>query len=149
MGHRLSTGKRCNSSGTARKRATATGCCFPPPRIWESLIVRPPWRSPCSARPPSIPGCRPPKSAGKSSAGLPAERGPAMPEARFQWAADVLAGWRENVLTGTPPTLYPVGTGELERIEVGPGLVTLLGGAPGAGKTAFAMQAVVDALRLT
>ena len=28
-------------------------------------------------------------------------------------------------------------------------LVTLLGGAPGAGKTAFAMQLVTDALRLT
>ena len=37
----------------------------------------------------------------------------------------------------------------MSRIEIGPGLVTLLGGAPGAGKTAFVMQAVVDALRLT
>jgi replicative DNA helicase len=53
------------------------------------------------------------------------------------------------VLSGKPPVLYPVGTGELARIEIGPGMVTLLGGAPGAGKTAFAMQAVVDALRLT
>ena len=44
---------------------------------------------------------------------------------------------------------YPVGSGELARIEVGPKLVTLIGGAPGAGKTAFTMQAVVDALRLT
>jgi replicative DNA helicase len=72
-----------------------------------------------------------------------------MPDARFQCAADVLAGWRDDVLTGTPPTLYPVGAGELARIEVGPGLVTLLGGAPGAGKTAFTMQCLVDALRLT
>jgi len=45
--------------------------------------------------------------------------------------------------------LYPIGSGELERIEIGPKLVTLIGGAPGAGKTAFTMQAVVDALRLT
>jgi len=44
---------------------------------------------------------------------------------------------------------YPIGTGELGRIEVGPGLVTLIGGAPGAGKTGFTMQAAVDALRLT
>lgn len=72
-----------------------------------------------------------------------------MTEARFQVAAAVLAGWRDDVLTGTPPTFYPVGTGELARIEIGPGLVTLLGGSPGAGKTAFTMQAVVDALRLT
>lgn len=47
------------------------------------------------------------------------------------------------------PVLYPIGTGELARIEIGPGLVTLIGGAPGAGKTAFTMQAVVDALRMT
>lgn len=70
-------------------------------------------------------------------------------KATFQTAADVLAGWRDDVLTGTPPVLFPIGAGELARIEIGPGLVTLLGGAPGAGKTAFAMQAVVDALRLT
>lgn len=72
-----------------------------------------------------------------------------MADAHFQCAADALAGWRDDVLSGTPPTFYPIGTGELARIEVGPGLVTLLGGAPGAGKTAFTMQAVVDALRLT
>jgi replicative DNA helicase len=35
------------------------------------------------------------------------------------------------------------------QIEVGPGLVTLIGGAPGAGKTALTMQWVVDALTLT
>jgi replicative DNA helicase len=62
---------------------------------------------------------------------------------------DVLTGWRDDVLSGKPPVLYPVGKGDLARIEVGPGLVTLLGGAPGAGKTAFTMQAVIDALRLT
>lgn len=67
----------------------------------------------------------------------------------FTTAADVMAGWRDNVLTGTPPTLYRVGGGALARIEVGPGLVNLFGGAPGAGKTAFTMQAVIDALRLT
>lgn len=67
----------------------------------------------------------------------------------FQSAADVFDGWRDNVLSGKPPVLYPIGEGALERIEIGPGLVTLLGGAPGAGKTAFAMQAVTDAVRLT
>ncbi len=71
------------------------------------------------------------------------------PKANFQTAADVFDGWRDDVLCGSPPVLYPVGAGELARIEIGPGLVTLLGGAPGAGKTAFVMQAVVDALRLT
>ena len=72
-----------------------------------------------------------------------------MSQANFQAAADVLHGWRDDVLSGQPPTLYPIGDGELRRIEIGPGLVTLIGGAPGAGKTAFTMQAVVDALRLT
>jgi replicative DNA helicase len=45
--------------------------------------------------------------------------------------------------------LFPCGTGELARIEVGPGSVVLLGGAPGAGKTAFTMQLILDALRMT
>ncbi len=69
--------------------------------------------------------------------------------ARYIPAADVLDTWRDDVLQGTPPTFYPIGSGELGRLEVGPGLVTLIGGAPGAGKTAFTMQAVIDALRLT
>src|SRR5262245_53004757 len=72
-----------------------------------------------------------------------------MSKARFQAAADVLGGWRDDLLSGTPPVLYPVGAGDLARIEVGPGLVTLVGGAPGAGKTALTMQWALDALRLT
>jgi replicative DNA helicase len=72
-----------------------------------------------------------------------------MTTANYLSAADVLAGWRDDVLAGKPPPLYPIGAGDLARIEIGPGLVMLLGGAPGAGKSAFAMQAVVDALRLT
>jgi replicative DNA helicase len=72
-----------------------------------------------------------------------------MRKASYQVAADMLANWRENVLTGNPPPLFPVGTGDLARLEIGPGLVTLVGGAPGAGKTAFSMQLLVDALRLT
>jgi replicative DNA helicase len=72
-----------------------------------------------------------------------------MSEARFQAGADVLSGWHDDLLSGTPPVLYPIGAGEFARIEVGPGLVTLVGGAPGAGKTALAMQWAFDALRLT
>jgi replicative DNA helicase len=45
--------------------------------------------------------------------------------------------------------LYPTGDGELERFELGPGLVALLGGPPGTGKTSLAMQLVLDGLRLT
>ena len=69
--------------------------------------------------------------------------------AHFVTAADAFDGWRDDVLTGSPPLFYPIGSGELGRIEIGPKLVTLIGGAPGAGKTAFTMQAVTDALRLT
>lgn len=70
-------------------------------------------------------------------------------KANFVTAADAFDAWRDDVHTGSPPVFYPVGSGELARIEIGPKLVTLLGGAPGAGKTAFTMQAVTDALRLT
>lgn len=72
-----------------------------------------------------------------------------MTTAQYTVAADALAAWRDDVLQGTPPVLFPIGTGDLARLEIGPGLVTLLGGAPAAGKTAFVMQAVLDALRLT
>src|SRR5262245_28061771 len=77
------------------------------------------------------------------------ERGPPMPDASFVCAADALASWRDDVLSGKLPLLFPVGTGELARIEIGPGRVLLFGGAPGARKTAFPMQAVIDTLRLT
>lgn len=69
-------------------------------------------------------------------------------KANYQTAADAFDAWRDDLLRGEPPKLYAVGEGELSRIEIGPRLVTLFGGAPGAGKTAFVMQAVVDALRL-
>jgi replicative DNA helicase len=70
-------------------------------------------------------------------------------QACYLSAADVLHGWRDDVLSGRPPTLYPAGAGALARLELGPGIVTLIGGAPGAGKTAFTMQLLLDALRLT
>jgi replicative DNA helicase len=69
--------------------------------------------------------------------------------ALFQTAADVFDTWQDDLLQGVPPKLYPIGVGDLARIEVGPGLVGLFGGAPGAGKTAFTMQAAIDALRMT
>jgi replicative DNA helicase len=72
-----------------------------------------------------------------------------MNKSNYVSAADAMEQWRDDVLMGTPPKLYPLGTGELGKIEIGPGLVSLFGGAPGAGKTAFTMQCVIDALRLT
>jgi replicative DNA helicase len=70
-------------------------------------------------------------------------------EPKYRPVADLLDGWRDDVLSGTPPTLYPVGDGPLGRLEVGPGLVTLFGGAPGAGKTALVMQLACEALART
>ena len=51
-----------------------------------------------------------------------------MSTARYRPVCDILDGWRDDVLSGNPPTHYPVGVGELGRIEIGPGLVTLIGG---------------------
>jgi replicative DNA helicase len=70
-------------------------------------------------------------------------------KANYITAADAFDGWRDDLLTGTPPTFYPVGSGELARLELGPGLVVLFGGAPGSGKTALTLQLTCDALRLT
>jgi len=71
-----------------------------------------------------------------------------MSQNKFQTAADIFDGWRDAVLSGKGPELYAIGEGALSQVPIGPGLVTLLGGAPGAGKTAFIMQGMIDALRL-
>ncbi len=67
--------------------------------------------------------------------------------ASFVSAADAIATWRDDLLTGKKPPRWSVGNG-FDTVELGPGLVVLMGGAPGAGKTALAMQWVVDALRI-
>jgi replicative DNA helicase len=61
--------------------------------------------------------------------------------------ADVVQRVRGAVESGEKPVLWPIGPGELGRVEFGPGRVVLLGGAPGSGKTALALQATVDVLR--
>ncbi len=68
------------------------------------------------------------------------------PTARYVNGEAVFAGWRDNVLTGTGPVVFPH---TLPVPEISPGHVTLLGGAPGAGKTALVMACVVEALRHT
>ena len=49
----------------------------------------------------------------------------------FALAADAMSGWRDDVLSGTPPLRYPVGVGPLANLQIGPGLVTLIGGGSG------------------
>jgi len=70
-------------------------------------------------------------------------------KASYQTATDVFDQWRDDLLTGAKPARWPVGAEGFDPIELGPGLVLLLGGAPGAGKTALAMQWTLDALRLS
>jgi replicative DNA helicase len=70
----------------------------------------------------------------------------ATPTAKFVTGEAVFAGWRDNVLTGTGPVVFPH---TLPVPEISPGHVTLIGGAPGAGKTALVMACVVEALRHT
>jgi len=66
------------------------------------------------------------------------------PTPRYATADRVFAGWKDDVLTGAGPVIFQHG---LPVPEISPGSVVLLGGAPGAGKTALAMQCVVEALR--
>lgn len=66
------------------------------------------------------------------------------PSARYVAGDALLVGWRDDVLTGTGPVVY---RHTLPVPKLSPGIVTLLGGAPGAGKTALVMQCVVEALR--
>jgi hypothetical protein len=67
----------------------------------------------------------------------------------FAPLADLLAGWSADVLQGKPPPRWPSGAGPLARFPLAPGLVCLIGGPPGSGKTALANQLVIDAARLT
>ena len=69
-----------------------------------------------------------------------------MPQPNYITAADTFDSWRDNVLTGSPPVLYPIGSGALGRIEIGPKLVTLFGGGR---EDRLRHARLVDALRLT
>ena len=71
-----------------------------------------------------------------------------MVNSTFQTCQSLLARWGEDVLTGNPPLRYSVGVGAINQFELRPRTITLLGGSPAAGKTAFTVQAVFDALRL-
>ncbi|MCD0459209.1 DnaB-like helicase C-terminal domain-containing protein [Roseiconus lacunae] len=53
--------------------------------------------------------------------------------------------WHDDVLHGKPPRRFDIGDG-LEHVRFSPGTVSLFGGSPGMGKTAFAMQAVITAM---
>ena len=67
--------------------------------------------------------------------------------ARFVPATEAIAAWSESVYSGVPTALFKVGAGPLAEFPLGPGRVVVLGGQPGAGKTALCMQLTVEALR--
>ena len=69
--------------------------------------------------------------------------------AKFITASDAFANWKNDLLSGKSPTFFRIADqGPLSKLEIGPKLVTLFGGSPMAGKTAFVCQAIVDAMRL-
>lgn len=63
--------------------------------------------------------------------------------------SSILPQWRDDHLANKAPTLYPLGGPEFGHIECGPGVVIILGGKPGAGKSALINQWVINALILT
>jgi len=64
-----------------------------------------------------------------------------MTEKPFVTVAELLGPWGESLASGKGPEIYPH---SFPVPEVCPGSIVLLGGAPGAGKTAFAMNLVVE-----
>lgn len=67
-------------------------------------------------------------------------------EPKFLSGESLFARWCEDVKHGSGPVVFPH---TLPAPVISPGNITLIGGAPGAGKTALVMQAVVEALRHT
>jgi len=67
-----------------------------------------------------------------------------VPHARYLAGGDLFSRWRTDVRSGAGPVLYQHG---FPDPEVGPGLVTLIGGAPGKGKTAFTGSMGTEMLR--
>ena len=72
-----------------------------------------------------------------------------MSGANFVTANGFFDEWKTAIVENQSPIFYPVArSGPLVNFELSPGLITLIGGAPGAGKTAMLTQLTIDALRL-
>lgn len=65
----------------------------------------------------------------------------------FTTGADLLGSWFADVERGEPPVRFAL-PGPFAGLDVRPGRLLLLGGAPGGGKTAALLQAGIDLLRL-
>lgn len=66
--------------------------------------------------------------------------------ANFILGSSAFATWHEEVQSGIAPVYYNVGDGRWSSIEIGPGNITLLGGGPGAGKSALSTQLTYEAV---
>jgi replicative DNA helicase len=64
--------------------------------------------------------------------------------ARFVAGDDAFAAWRDDLRSGGGPVLFQHAA---PYPEIGPGLVTLIGGAPAGGKTAFVTMMGIEMLR--
>jgi len=70
-----------------------------------------------------------------------------MTAARFRVAADLADEWIGPIRRREMPERWPIGSHGFAGVEIGPGVVIALGGAPAAGKTALCLQWTTDALR--
>jgi len=61
--------------------------------------------------------------------------------------ADLFAAWNKSIFDTTPPPTWKIGAA-FDHVEIAPGRVVLIGGAPGAGKTALIAQWTFDGLDL-
>ena len=64
---------------------------------------------------------------------------------------ELFSSWKRDLLSGEPPIHWALAdeSSPLNEIQAGPGRVTVIGGAPGDGKTALVMQLMTDGLRLS
>jgi replicative DNA helicase len=70
-----------------------------------------------------------------------------MSDSTYVAGKDLFEAWYQNILTGQPPRTWSLGE-PFNHVQVGPGRIHLVGGPPGAGKTALLMQWVIEALAL-
>ncbi len=73
-----------------------------------------------------------------------------MDSPKYTTGAVLLEAWERDVWEGEAPERWPIGPGAMATdVDFGPGQVLLVGGAPGAGKTALATAGIFDAVRET
>ena len=70
-----------------------------------------------------------------------------MPDSPLVSGADLFGNWHKAIFDDEPPPTWNVGAA-FDHVEVGPGRIILVGGAPGAGKTCLIQQWVFDGLSL-